>query len=382
MSRQNTEKGKNPAPTPLRSENDVSSTLARKDEASFATRLANSARGLARDVFASSSEDGVGALASVTNGKVVPGPSSSSSSYAAGGAWVSERSVVRAANTTTTTAEAESSSFRTPWLGDSADVQAEFDSFLADDGRDGMSSLAPTDLSTEEMRAEMQELHESWHRGWSRHPGDIERDGNVISNGRGSVEVGDVSVVQTRDGSEVIALLGLDDDDGEMGMGGEYYKEEDLHGEIDDARDVDAEDLFPLASSTTHPHEAGNINANTRPGTNAGLPGTDISYNPTYNFLPFATSQDTSLQDQDLWFRDWERVLTSYADDVWDPSSFPWVKEARESIQQVKETQNTSEENANRGRERALERLRMIVAHIKVPDALVGRQRGGGGGGG
>lgn len=412
---QNSQKGKNPAP-PLGSENDASTltssaTSAREaNGVSFATRLASSARGLARDVLTTPTEDGVVALASMSNGKVVPG-SSSSSSFATSGAESGEGSVARAANATTTTTGDDMSRFRTPRLGDNANVQAEFDSFLADDGRAALAGSARPDvnmdmaMSHEQMQAEMQKLHESWHRGWSRHPGDIERgsgSGSVIDevdDGRKVAGNGDVSVMQARDGNDVVALLGVDDDDDDgmsmgMGMGGQqrtggFYKEEDLQIEIDDAKDVDASDLFP----SVHPHpysQAGDdTNATRNAATNTStLTDPNLRTNPTYNFLPLAlttstsTSQNTQALNEELWFRDWERVLTSYADDVWDPSSFPWVVEARESLQQVKESSNVVDEKVKGGRERALERLRMVVGHIRVPDALVGGGRGGGGSGG
>jgi len=367
---QNSQNGK--SPLRLRAENDAltsSSTISASDqstagEPSFAAKLASSASSLARDVFTRPASDVTGSLAGLTNGKAVAGPSSLSSSSRAGDgeAGVAQGVVDRG---TTSPMMAEAPRFRTSRHED-GDMEAAFDSFTASDGYDRNGGPQHTAMSTEQLRAEMQDLHDSWHREWARHPGDIEAGGSsgarsVVDGG--GVGEGDVHMAKARDGSDVVALLSADEDD-IMQHHKPFYADGDLQVEIEDAKDVDASDLFPGFPPTTQ-SQPGNKNDITEP---------DVLHNPTYNFLPLANIQDSP--DQELWLLDWERVLTSYADDVWDPSSFPWVLEAREAIQEVKENSSKSGAKMSEDRERALERLSMVVGHIKVPDAAAKQGRG------
>lgn len=373
----NSQKGKAPASqaTPA---NDNAGDIS-MSSTSLPARTAQSATALARDVFSKPSPDVSASLASLTNGKAAAGPSASSASASASAADVASSSGTRA------TAES-AARFRTSRNNASSELAKNFDAFIEDGELNGadISAFEPAHTAPEQLQAQMQALHESWRREWSRHPSDIESGHGGASAASGGGEVGgsgsgyDVLAVQARDGADVVALLGLDDDDDDDVVGGQgeavveqrrkpFYAQQDLQTELDDAKDVSADDLFPGSSSgftdTSTTTSSGDAAISTR--TVHGGTNLDTLRNPTYDFLPEAGFQD----EEATWLHDWERVLTSYTDDVWDPSSFPWVVEAREMLQEVKEERKeVSIGSMGGGRARALERLRMVVGHIRLPD--------------
>lgn len=333
-------------------------------------RIAQSATALARDVFARPSSDVSGSLANLTNGKAVAGPSTSSAS-----ASVSAADVGGSSGTQVTAYVKQLAQFRSPRNAES-ELAKDFDAFVEDGELNGpdISAFEPAHLSPEQLQAQMQALHESWHREWSRHPSDIEGRSSGAASVVGEVSGSgyDVLAVEARDGADVVALLSLDDDDVVV-MGGQgvveqrkpFYAQQDLQTELDDAKDVSADDLFPgFVSGFAESSMTSSGDAATSTRTVHGGANSDALRNPTYDFLP-----DTGFQDEAAWLHDWERVLTSYTDDVWDPSSFPWVVEAREMLREVKEEQKEDNTRSmNGGRARALERLRMVVGHIRMPD--------------
>lgn len=178
---------------------------------------------------------------------------------------------------------------------------------------------------------------------------------------------GDVAAATASDGADVLALL----DDPAM-----LTSAADHDTELADSADVSADDLFPQARVASTDPQVFRPRFVSPPlqrphlSTSSATTTTD-----TANLLPtLHTSPGADFADKTLWLRDWARVLTSYADDVWDPASFPWVQEAREVMQEVNALHDghggEEGKQGDEARERALRRLRMTLAHVRVPEEV------------
>ena len=192
---------------------------------------------------------------------------------------------------------------------------------------------------------------------WDNQPANI----STISYHPTTAPSHDIAAFAYHDGDDVLAILNDPST---------FTSPDDLATSFADTAAPSVDDLFPdtahpVAPFSAHPNEAHDFAATAAPE----------STSPS-STLRRLTTPGADLSDPAAWLRDWERALTHYADDVWDPASFPWVQEAREAIVQVvaseelKSGEGAVIDNAGaEAREKALRRLRMLVGHVRIADS-------------
>jgi len=181
----------------------------------------------------------------------------------------------------------------------------------------------------------------------------------------------DISIFSSHDGDDVLAILNDPST---------FTSPDDLTTSLTDTATTSVDDLFPdaslpLAPFSAHPNDAHDFAATTRtapPSSTLVSTSRTTNTSATNSDLDRLTMPGADLADPTAWLHDWERALTHYADDVWDPASFPWVQEAREAIGQAvraeeqKRGSGVVDNAGDEAREKALRRLRMLVGHIKI----------------
>jgi len=237
-------------------------------------------------------------------------------------------------------------------------------------GKNSGNNVAESDeagnrQSNTELNSQTQHLEAAWQNATSRHDVNVtsgwdNQPANIptISHHPTTAPSHDIATFASRDGDDVLAIL----DDPFT-----FTSTDDLTSSLADTATPSADDLFPDAAHPVAPFSAQSNDAHDFTATATVAPTSPSST------LRRLTTPGADLSDPVAWLQDWERALTNYADDVWDPASFPWVQEAREAISQVvagaevKSGEVAVIDNAGaEAREKALRRLRMIVGHVRM----------------
>lgn len=114
----------------------------------------------------------------------------------------------------------------------------------------------------------------------------------------------------------------------------------------------------------------------------ASLPSPPIHQTPSadndINLLPDRSVVDPVYLSTDedyvtAWLRAWRDVLERYTEDVWDPSSRPWITEARAELKRLDSTSPPKSEGGQGEdeRSRAVRRLRALLGHVGAPEEVV-----------
>lgn len=136
-----------------------------------------------------------------------------------------------------------------------------------------------------------------------------------------------------------------------------------------DTTEPSAADLFTIAPSALSAATALRATLPPPPTHHPPSPSHPLNFNPSDAVMAELGLGVQSGLEGEMWLKHWERVLTSYADDVWDPESFPWVERAREELGVVRKGERGGDAGEE-GRERALRRLRATLGHIRLPAAV------------
>jgi len=219
-----------------------------------------------------------------------------------------------------------------------------------------------------ELDIRSQQMTAAWQNATSRHDINVtsewdNQSANIptISHHSTTAPSHDIATFASHDGDDVLAILNDPSS---------FTSTDDLTISIADTATPSADDLSPdaappVALFSTQSNDAHDFAATAAPE----------STSPS-STLRRLTTPGADLSDPVAWLQDWERALTHYTDDVWDPASFPWVQEAREAIVQVVASEEVKSgdgaviDNAGaEAREKALGRLRMIVGHVRIADS-------------
>ena len=175
----------------------------------------------------------------------------------------------------------------------------------------------------------------------------------------------DVAAQESRDGLDVVNLLSAN------GPPEEEPNYDDIELAEDEATALKRA-LFgdsngqPLPSTQEWDNVLNFIPDYVRPHTTGGYDhdGTAGSASTKSHETQAALGMPHSSETTRLWIEQWHGVLTRYDDEVWGGLS-PLVAQAREEVDQLKETEEAEERAARPASTKALDRLRQILGHLR-----------------
>jgi len=213
--------------------------------------------------------------------------------------------------------------------------------------------------SKTKLKSEAQQMAAAWKNAISQHDINMTSEWDnqpaiisTKSHHNTTIPSHDIPAFASHDGDDVLAIL---KDPSSV------TSTDILTTSLADTATPSADDLFPDAAHPVAPFSAQSNDAH----DSAALPTSPSST------LRRLTLPGADLSDPVVWLQDWERALTNYTDDVWDPASVPWVQEAREAIGEVaasEEQKGGDRVAGNEAREKALRRLRMLVGHVRIAE--------------
>jgi len=233
-------------------------------------------------------------------------------------------------------------------------------------GKNFVASEGLVDYTSKtELNSETQHLEAAWQNATTQHDINMASEWDnqpaILSTLRQYKRITpshDIANFASHDGDDVLAILNDPFT---------FNSPDDVTTSLADTATPSVDDLFPDAN-----HPITSFSAQPNDAYDFAATAASESTSPS-STLRRLTTPGADLSDPVAWLQGWERALTNYADEVWDPASFPWVQEAREAISQVVAIEEVKigegEVTQNPGsvaREKALKRLRMIVGHVRV----------------
>jgi len=245
-------------------------------------------------------------------------------------------------------------------------IRVAQDAFEESYGNDFVASEGLVDYQSKtELNSEAQQMAAAWQNATTQHDINMTSEWDnqpvILSTLRHTKRITpshDIATFASHDGDDVLAILNDPST---------FATPDDLTTSLADTAGASVDDLFPDAA-----HPIAPFSAHTNDTYDFAASATVAPTSPS-STLRRLTTPGADFSDPIAWLQDWERALTHYADDVWDPASFPWVQEAREAISQVvagaevKSGESALIDNTGvEAREKALRRLRMIVGHVRM----------------
>lgn len=197
--------------------------------------------------------------------------------------------------------------------------------------------------------------------GSQSHPHTPQKSHSSIASPQASLSA--VQFAERTDGAAVLNLLD---------MPGMLVPEEGLATEIADSAEVDASDLFgsdiQASQNASLAHLRPDIPVQDRAGQHGDIPPANPrNLHPDITTLApdgMVMSETAGVEDVNAWLAGWSDVLERYTDDVWG-DSLGVVKDARNLIEEVRQREETK--GGEEGKQKALRRLRAVLAHIQLP---------------
>ena len=163
------------------------------------------------------------------------------------------------------------------------------------------------------------------------------------------------SCLPAQDGAEVVALL---NEPGSLTTG------DVLEEAINDVPEQTVRDLFGPTSKPQDPSVPPIENA-----MRSSLPPA-TQHQAVHVDNPMNLKPEGYDDDDEGFLASWRDVLERYTDDVWDPESQPWVKEAREELKKVEDSSKASSAMSQVDEDRrksSIRRLRQLAQQLKIP---------------